>query len=283
MVIIPVLPKLTKYAETNLPTPDEIRTRWCAGIELTDEFGDGLEDEDLQNMIDAKATEVERRLGIPLKPTVIVAEAEARGLVEGEDYDREEPPYDYDARAWVQYGFQQLRERPVLKLLEYKLVLPNGQIIMDFLERPEWLKLYKRNGQVHIVPYAGDPSIFNMAGGTLTGYPFITGAIQGNVPQMLYISYVAGYGLGKIPTDIRNIVAKMVAVDALGITGNARQRGITNASTSIDGLSESYGTTASATATLFQAQMKNFQDAVDAFFDPKGADARGTERGITMV
>lgn len=277
------LPKLVTYAETNLPTPEEMRRRWCFGLPLATDNGDLMEDEDIQAYIEAAASEMERRLGIPLKPTIIICNGESRGYFIDEEYDREEPPYDYDAKSWMNYGFLQLRERPVIKLLEYKLVLPNNQVIMDFMARPEWLKLYKKNGQVHMVPYAGDPSIFNMAGGTLTGYPFITGAIQGNIPQMIYVSYVAGYEQDKIPKDIRNAVAKMAAIDLLGVAGDAVMVGIANLSTSIDGLSESVGLTASASYSTYGAHIEQFKKEIEAFFDPKGADPRGTERGITMI
>lgn len=274
---------LTQYSDTNLPTVEEMRRKWCMGLPLTDNYGDILEDPDIQSSIDAVASEVERRLGVYLKPTVIVCNGTERGLEQGVDFDKEESPYDYDATAWRQHGFQQLRERPVLELNEFKLVLPNNQVIMDFLTRPEWIKLNKLNGQVRIVPYAGSPSIFALAGGSLSSYSFMTGSLNGNLPQALYVSYTAGYAVGMVPKDISNIVAKMTAISILGIAGDALMGGVANLSTSIDGLSESYGTTASASSTLYQARINLYQKDVDDFFDPTKGGARSSERGITMT
>ncbi len=277
---------LAKYEDTNLPTPKEIRSRWCFGLPLAKEDGQPMTDPDIQAFIDAKVDEMERRIGIPLKPTVIASNPEARGLVKGVDYDKEEPPYDYEVRKWMNYGFLQLRERPVQKVTGFRLVLPNGLVIVDFMandSRKKWVKLYPDAGQIHLVPYAGDPTLFAMMGGSQSGYPFVTGTINSNLPQMIEVDYVAGYELGAIPRDIRDMVAKMTAVEILGIAGDAVLVGISSMSTSIDGLSESLSTTASATSATYGAHIKQFQDEIDAYFDPRKGAVRSSERGITFT
>lgn len=276
-------PVLTLYSDTNLPDVDEMRRKWCMGLPLTDNYGNELEDPDIQDSIDAAASEVERRLGVYLKPTVIECNGSERGLQEGVDFDKEEPPYDYDASQWADNGFLQLRERPVLEIHEFKLVLPNNQVVMDFLSVPEWVKLNKLNGQLRIVPYAGSASIFSLAGGSLSGYAFMTGSMNGYIPQAIYLSYTAGYAVGKVPKDIRNVVAKMTAISMLGIAGDALMGGVSNMSTSIDGLSESVGTTTSANSTMYSARINMYQKDVDDFFDPEKGGARSSERGITMI
>ena len=270
-------------SDTNLPTPDELRYYWCFGLPLADDQGRILSDDDLKRALEAAISVMEGRLGIYLKPTVITCNPEERGLQKGIDYEVAEPPYDYSAKAWMQYGFLQLRERPVQQVTGFKLVLPNGNIIMDFMTRPEWIKLYPRQGQIHIVPYAGDPTLFYLMGGSASGYPFVTGMINSNLPQMIYVDYVAGYPLGGIPNDVRNVVAKMAAVDVLGIAGDAVMVGISSLSTSVDGLSESVSLTASATSATYGAHIKQLQEEIDAFFDTKKVSARTAERGFTMT
>lgn len=269
--------------DTNLPTPSEVRNRWCYGLPLTNEAGQPMSDEDLMTFLKAAIATVERKLGIFLKPTVIVSSADERGLVQGVDFDVEEPPYDYDARAWMNYGFLQLRQRPVSEVSGMKLVLPNGNVIMDFKTKSNWIKLYKDAGQIHLVPYGGDPTIFAMMGGSMSGYAFTTGVINSNLPQMIYVDYTAGYGLHKIPEDIRNAVAKVAAIDVLGIAGDAVLAGVASQSTSMDGLSESFSTTASATNATYGAHILQYQKEVDALFDPKDGALRSSERGITMI
>jgi hypothetical protein len=274
--------QIVSYEDTNLPTVEEVRNRWCFGLPLNKEDGEVMPDEDIKQYIDGARQLVERKLGIYLKPTVIACNPEERGLVQGVDYEVAEPPYDYDVTQYLQWGFMQLRERPVQQLTGLKLVLPNGQIIMDFMTRPEWIKLYPRQGQLHIVPYAGDPTLFALLGGTQSGYPFVTGQINSQLPQMFYVDYVAGYPLNGIPEDVRNVIAKIAAIDVLGIAGDAVLAGVASLSTSIDGLSESFSTTASATNATYGAHILQYQKEVDAFFNAKDGGARSSERGITF-
>jgi len=271
------------YAETNLPDVDEIQSTWCFGLPFFDSYGNSIEETSVQKLIDGARRQVERHLGIFLKPKLIASNPEERGLVEGTDYEIAEPPYDYDAKAYANMGFTQLRERPVQKITGLKLVLPNGQVIVDFLTRPEWVKLYPKSGQFQIVPYAGDPTIFSLLGGTQMGYGFMTGQLNRSVPQMWYIDYIAGYAKNRIPEDIRNIVAKMVAVDVLGIIGEAYKSGLTGMSTSIDGLSESVSYTTSANSTLYSAHIKQYKEEISDFFDETKSGVRSSERGLTFT
>lgn len=268
-------------SDTNLPLPSEVRRRWCFGLPLSKSDGEPMSDDDLIDFLMAAIATTERELGVYLKPTIIKCNAEARGLVRGVDYEKEENPYDYNAKAWMNYGFLQLKKRPVIEVNEFLLVLPNGNIIMDFMTRPDWLKLYKDNGQVQIVPYAGDPTMFALLGGTVSGFPFVTGAISSNLPQMIHVDYVSGFHLNEIPGDIRNVIARQAAITVLGIAGDAVLAGVASMSTSIDGLSESFSTTASATSATYGAHIKQLQDEVDDFFKKGGA--RSSVLGIMMT
>lgn len=276
-------PKIVSYRETNLPTPDEIRHKWCFGLPLSQPNGDVIPDEDIQLYIDAAIKYVERRLGVFLKPTVIACNPEERGLVQGVDYEVAEPPYDYNVRQYRQWGFLQLRQRPVIELLDFRLVLPNGMTIVDFMTKPEWIKLYPRQGQIHIVPYAGDPTLFYILGGTQMGYPFTTGQINTSLPQMFYVDYIAGFPLNQVPEDVRNVVAKIAACDVLGIAGEALLAGIASMSTSVDGLSESFSTTASATNTTYGAHIYQYKKEIEQFFSVTGGGGRTSIRGITLT
>jgi hypothetical protein len=271
---------------TNLPTPSEVRNRWCFGLPLNKEDGEVMSDEDILQFLKGAIQTVERKLGIFLKPTKIVTNADERGLIEGVDFDKDESAYDYDAKAYRQYGFMQLKERPVQSIEGLRMVLPNGMTIIDFTRDEntrKWIKLYKDSGQVHIVPYAGDPTLFAMMGGSQSAYPFATGRINSNLPQMFYVDYTAGYKLYQVPEDIRNVVAKMASIDILGIAGDAILAGVASQSTSIDGLSESVSTTASATSATYNAHILQYQKEIDALFSPKGGAVRSSERGITFV
>ncbi len=252
----------------NLPTPEEIRTTWCFGLPLYAKSatqwtaaGQVMSDNDIQLFVDSAIKEVERRLGVFLKPTIIKCEYTAyqQGLIEDVDYDITEPAYDYAYDSYRQWGFMTLRQYPYLSIEGLKLVLPNGQRIVDFADPnlgglppnpSSWIKTYKEVGQVRIVPYAGSPSVLSVAGWAgSSAYPMFIGTWDRDVPQSFWVDYTAGFALGKVPQDVRNIVAKMAAVDLLGIAGEALLAGIASQSTSMDGLSESFSTTASAENT----------------------------------
>lgn len=271
-------------SNTNLPTPSEIRNMWCFGLPLTKEDGEPMPDEYILKFLYSAIAETEKNLGVYLKPTKIVSRPHERGLVQGVDYEVEEPAYDYSAYMYRQYGFLQLRRRPIISVDGLKLVLPNGQIIMDFFHNEnvrQWVKEYKKGGQIHLVPYAGDPTLFALLGGSQSGYPFATGRINSNLPQMFYVDYTAGFDWYQIPNDVRNIVAKLCAIDVLGVAGDAVMVGISSISTSIDGISESTSLTASATSATYGAHIKQLQDEVKEYFE-KG-NARSKHRGITMT
>jgi hypothetical protein len=272
---------LVKYSDTNLPTVVEIRKKWCFGLALISKTGTNMDDSDIQGHIDSAISEVERRLGIYLKPMVIVTNGLERGLTKGADYDISEPPYDYDAKAYKNWGFLQLRERPANVLNGLKLVLPNGQTIVDFMTRPEWIKFYPKAAQIHIVPYAGDPTVFYLLGGSQSGFPFVTGQLNTSMPQMWYVDYEAGYPVGEVPADIRNAVAKLAAIEVLSISSDAIIEGVTSVSTGIDGLSESV----SNQPSLYNVRIQKYQDDTDKLFseDKDGKGARSSERGITFT
>lgn len=271
----------TYAPNTNIPSPSEVRNRWCYGLPLTNEAGIPMSDEDLVVFIEGAMDSMRRHLGVHLKPMVIACNPDIRGLVKGVDYEVEESAYDYDIRQYKNWGFLQLKQRHVQKVTGLKMVLPNGNTIMDFMTRPEWIKLYKESGQLHIVPYAGDPTLFNLLGGSSSGFPFATGSLNAQLPQMFYVDYEAGFPLYEIPAEVRNNIAKMASIDVLGIAGDAVLAGVASLSTSLDGLSESFSTTASATNATYGAHILQYQKEVDSFFT-KG-DARSAYRGITMI
>ncbi|WP_156897644.1 hypothetical protein [Paenibacillus massiliensis] len=229
----------------------------------------------------AAVKNTERQLGIFLKPTVIRCNAESRGLEQGEDYEIEEPPYDYDAQRWQNFGFIQLRQRYVSGLTEFKLVAYGGQVNIDFMHYPGWIKLYKKSGQLHVVSKGvGAP----MLGGYPSGYstaPFAAPLLS-KTPQVFHVDYTAGLTKDQLTEDIRAVVGKQAAVTTLGVAGTAVLAGVANYSLSLDGVVESVQTTASATSTTYSAHIKQLQQEVDNFFDPKVGGARTKMRGLTM-
>jgi hypothetical protein len=290
-------------ARHNLPTVEEIRKTWCFGLPLYAKSatqwtaaGQVMSDEDIELFIRGAISDVEKQLGVLLKPTIVRNQYTAylQSLQEGIDYDILEPAYDYAYDRFNNWGFMQTRQWPFLSIDGFKMTLPNGQQVLDFgsdqlggmpPKPTSWIKPYPKQGQIMLVPYTGVSSVFYVGGGTSSAGAL---SILGNMwtrdmPQCLWLDYTAGFALGKVPSGVRNIVAKMAANDVLGIAGDALLAGIASMSTSIDGLSQSISTTASATNNTYAAHQLQYQKEINAFFDPKHGGARSYYKGITLT
>jgi hypothetical protein len=289
-----------KYTDTNIPTPAEIRSTYCFGIPLQDRAGNQLDPNDtggvIQGFIMKAVAEVERRLGVFLKPTIIkcspneqpytgvsignsvdASYAQTGTLVQGTDYDLAEAPYDYDPGAYLQWGFMQLRQSPILTVDRVQLVTPN---YLEILQIPTpWIKTYPEQGQFEIVPYAGSPTVMTIGAATGMEYPFLAGTFNRAMPQVIWVDYTAGYAQNAIPQDVHVIVAKIATIELLKFISDALTGGITGANASFDGISESVSM---GNGLLYQSRIDQYQKDIDAFFDPKKGAARSHEKGFTM-
>lgn len=265
-------PHLGKYK--NLPTPPEIRHSYCFGLPLATDKGVEMPDEDIEVYIANAVRTVESRLGTSLRP--IKVKCTMNGQLDPSDeanYDIAEPPYDYNFYTYsVRWGALKLRRRPVISIDKFEFKFPNGQKIYDF--PPEWIKLRPRQGVLHIVPYTGYSTV-------ISRYPILAGFMGRNVPQVIWVDYTAGFK--EIPDDIYDLIAKLTAITVLGIAGDAVLVGISSISTSIDGLSESLSTTASATSATYGAHIKQLTDEVNDLFDQRKGDIRGRTMGVRLT
>ena len=82
--------------------------------------------------------------------------------------------------------------------------------------------------------------------------------------QLFYaIDYDAGFETSDdVPTDLREIVAKQAAVSLLNIIGDGLMSGFSSSSLSMDGLSESFSSTQSATSAYFGARIAVYKDDI---------------------
>lgn len=265
-----------------LPTPIEIRNRWTYGLSLADAQGRSMDDQDILGFLMTAVKETERRLGILLKPTIIACNPDDRGLIQGLDYELEEQPYDYDIQKWANYGFIQLRQRYASQVSMFKLVSYAGQMTVDFMRYPEWIKLNKKHSQLQIVNRGGNGLTAGTGYGMAYGStPFSTGLLS-RTPQVFHVDYVAGLTPAQLTQDIKTIVAKQATVDVLGVAGDSTLAGMAGYSLSLDGISESFQSTASAMYGTYSAHITQLQSEIAEFFDPRKGGARTKMRGFTM-
>jgi hypothetical protein len=108
----------------------------------------------------------------------------------------------------------------------------------------------------------------------LTAYMFMFGYRTEYIPNFWHIKYFSGFD--RVPEDIVEAVGKATMLQVYNILGNILfPVGIASFSKSIDGLSQSTGTTASATNALFGASINQFEDELKVEIPQLKAKYRG--------
>ena len=87
-----------------------------------------------------------------------------------------------------------------------------------------------------------------------------------NIPDYWQIQYITGFDLDNMPMDLINMIGKLASFGPLNIAGDLilSAAGLASMSLSIDGLSQSIGTTASATSAGYTARIQQYQKEIDS-------------------
>ena len=82
-----------------------------------------------------------------------------------------------------------------------------------------------------------------------------------NIPDYWSLQYITGFDVDKMPMDLINLVGMVASFGPLNIAGDLifSMPGISSMSLGIDGLSQSLGSTASATSAGYTARIKEYQ------------------------
>ena len=245
-------------------TPDDLRYTYLWGTDFKATNGQYFTDEQTQYFIDSAITELERELNICIRKRVIRCEPEKRGLVRTTptalgDYDEEEPPYKYRQEEIVSRGRITTRQRPVIKVTKCDLInasqnpfdlLPSVCVekkkgLINFMTRP-----YRMSDTYNNVSKV----LYSYGEQTLRNYLFYA------------VDYEAGYeSSDDIPDDLRQIIAKVCAISLLNVIGDGLMSGFSSSSLSMDGISESFSSTQSATSAYFGARIAVYQKEVQEY------------------
>jgi hypothetical protein len=173
-------------------------------------------------------SEVERRLDVFLSPVKIAA----RRVRPESGFARFEPAYDYDPDRFMNWGFTQLRQSPIISVERFVIVTPLGDSSIDLTK---YLHVNPEVGQVQIVP--GSTAI---SGAFLTnGGMFLP--FGRPVPGVIEIDYTAGMTEEAVESDSTLIeaITKLSAFEVLGLVAQSQGFGAVNFSAAIDGLNKS--------------------------------------------
>lgn len=220
-------------------TVAELQTNYLFGLDMTDDAGTAFPDSLYEWFIKSAVSWIEHRLDLPLRPKVV-----------------EDERHDYNYEDYRKFIYLHLKYYPVIEVESVEMVLPAGQVVQDF--DPEWFNLRKDSGVLHIVPGAGGANtiLFGAGGAWL---PFMRGSHR-FVPDVFRIKYTAGFECGQVPDVIKDLVGKVASFGPLNIAGDLLGgAGIASQSLSIDGLSQTYNTTSSATNAGYGARLLQYK------------------------
>lgn len=165
--------------------------------------------------------------------------------------------HDYERNDYMNWGYIQTYKRPVNSVSELKLMYGNEPA---FTVPNEWVKIDKLGGKLNLFPAQG--SVNNLILGQ-------TGIIYGlhqrfsYVPQMWSLSYTAGMRAEDIPENLKVLIYKQATCDIMTVWGDLiLGAGIASQSISIDGLSQSIGTTQSAMYGGASARVESYRQDI---------------------
>jgi hypothetical protein len=225
------------------PTADMIRTDYLFGIPFTDDDGNEYPPENIDHWISKSAEWLQHELQIYIKPTRITES------------------HDYYIQEYMQFCYINLYQFPVVEVESLKASYA-GQDIMTF--PTDWVKVYKKSGQLQLVPTTGSLSQILLGQGSGVLLPLITGRLS-SMPHLFEVTYTAGFAEGDLPDDIGDMICMKACIGILNILGDILLgAGIASQSVSIDGLSQSINTTQSAENSAYSARIRQYERQIKA-------------------
>lgn len=240
-------------------TPDDCRYTYLWGTDFKATNGSYFTDEQIQFFIDEALSYMERELNISIRKRVIKSQDSTKGLIKGVDYNEEEALYDFTYRKIQRYGMIQTKKRPIISIEKCQLI-DRGNERKDLLGTciPD-----KKQGVIKFIdrPY--------LASDTHRGISQSIGRYGQETfqPHLFYaIDYTAGYETSDdVPMDLRQMVGKVAAISLLNVIGDGLMSGFSSSSLSMDGISESFSSTQSATSAYFGARIAVYQKEVQEY------------------
>lgn len=214
-----------------------LKENYLFGIPLEDSYGNKMTDKMLLHYIKSAIQYAQRIFQITIEPV-----------------DIEDEIHDYYANDFQGWSFLQLYKKPVIEVRSMSMQFGNTKMY----EIPkDWIRNYGVTGQIQLFPVSGSTgSLILTQNGSFM--PITLGLYQ-NAPSIWRLSYRAG--MEDIPDDLAEYIMKRASIGILQVWGDLIiGAGIANQTISIDGLSQSIGTTQSPEFAGSGARIKSYQD-----------------------
>ncbi len=219
-------------------TTDDMRLSYLWGIDLTASNGTQWQDVQTQTAVEWAVYQLEKKLNIDIFPRSYFCDDDTNEAVEPEKFVVKEFPYpNRRSKKYLAVS----RHRPIREVTRFDFFSPVDTKILNLLP---WLRTDKIKGMFWFYPKQGQLQTF--AG---YGYPW-NYVLEGmNYPDAFHLDYTTGYETALFfPEDLRDIVGKIAALKMLNVIGDGLLAGFSSSSLSLDGMSESFSSTQSATS-----------------------------------
>ena len=227
----------TENPALDIISVEELKEIYLFGLDLTDDTGTPYPDTLYEHYISSAVRTLEVKLDIPILEKVLVDEE-----------------YDYYKEDFKHFMYIFLKEYPVKSVESMKLVFPGDNEILEI--NTSDIVLRRESGQLQVVPSLGSSYVMLFTGFPAGALPYYRGGIR-NIPSFFKISYTAG--LDPIPANIKDVIGKIASFGPLNIAGDLLGgAGIASQSLSIDGLSQTFNTTSSATNAGYGARILSY-------------------------
>lgn len=222
-------------------TREELVTNYMFGLELVDPKGNPFPESMIIGYLNSAISYAEGLFDICLTKQTVVDEN-----------------HDYERNDYMNWGYIQLFKRPIQKVTKLQLMYgtrPSFEVPVD------WIKIDKMGGKIQLFPSSGNSNalIINQSG-------VIFGLNQrwSYAPQMWSIDYEAGMNANEIPPELKELIYKQATCNIMTVWGDLiLGAGIASQSISIDGLSQSIGTTQSAMYGGASARVESYRQDID--------------------
>lgn len=214
----------------------KLKERFLLGINLTLDNGTPYPDAFFEYCILSAASVLEHELDIDITP---------RDRVEN---------VDFRSPNYMNWNFVQLDHYPIIEVKKWEVIFPANQTLFEY--PIEWIRIDGDKGILQLYPDQGNIPQW------MVNASFMPMLFTGHsmLPHFYKITYVSGFPNEGIPialNEAMGLIASMLPLDTAGdlIAG----AGIANYSISIDGASQSIGTTSSATNAGYGARILSYQ------------------------
>lgn len=223
-----------KFSEVNSQL---LREYYLFGIPLEDMYGNKMKEGMLDHYIRSAVQQTQRMLQITIEPQTITDEV-----------------HDYYSNDFNNWSFIQLHKRPVSKVTELSMYFGDRKM---FDIPTDWVRAHGLSGQIQLFPVSGSSgSMILTQNGSFM--PLMVGMYP-NAPGLWRITY--DVGMTDLPEDLVEYIMKRASVGILQVWGDLIiGAGIANQTISLDGLSQSIGTTQSPQFSGAGARIKNYMD-----------------------